>query len=108
MDENFLKYCIPARTLLAGFIYVTPKEYIKYWLLPAFITLLVISYKYITYTPDQISFLGKPVWFNNNRIFHFLTVLTFIISIITNNNYSKIIPIIDLLGGITIVTAYHL
>lgn len=113
MKSLFVKACIPSRLALATAISLTPNEYMKYYLPFAIISALIVSYRYYQYmklkqqNKTQMSFLDQPVWFNNNRIFHFIIIILFIFCI-NDKHYdmAKLLMYIDILGGVAL-TANH-
>ena len=114
MNPLFISSCIPARLALATGVYLTPDKYMKYLIVPAVGSALLITYKYFEYgwlkseNKTQLSFFKKPVWFNCNRVFHFLIIILLIFCIYTKDyNHAKMLLFIDLLGGIIMTFSHY-
>jgi len=105
----FLKYCIPARLLLAYGIYKTPQEYMKYWIIPTSLVGFGFCNEYIKHNDkNPVSSFGQTVWWNAFRPIHMLFIILFIILILTNTYNAKIIPIVDILFSLIIFyIKYH-
>lgn len=105
---KFLTNCIPARSFLVGCVALTPDKYIKVWVIPAIIVIVGYMFRYITFNELQTGILNQKIWWNNNRLFHIMFSIIFIILLATNNyNYAKIMPLIDLLAGSASVYSHY-
>jgi hypothetical protein len=71
----------------------------NYWLILGILSLIVVSYRFLTYSKDQKGGFGQPVKWQNMRLYHLLTILIFIV-LMMNKNYklAKMIPLLDLLS----------
>ena len=99
LTSKYHLICVPVRTLLFLIIFLTPDKYMNAWLILAILSLIVVSYRYLTYSKDQKGGFGQPVKWQKARVFHLLTILMFTI-LILNKNYklAKMIPLVDLLS----------
>jgi uncharacterized membrane protein len=105
LQNKFFTHCVPARSLIAMGISATPDKYMKYLTIPAAISSGIGLYKYFNHTDEETGVHDQLVWWNNSRLIHSLVSIIFIILIIQNNyNYAKIVPFIDIILGILLVT----
>jgi hypothetical protein len=108
LQFKFFTQCVPVRSLLATCVYNTPDEYIKYWMAPAGLAAFAGIYKYATYDKDQLGAFGQNVWWQNSRIIHIIITLIFIILISQGSyKYARVLPIIDLIIGIGMVSNHY-
>jgi hypothetical protein len=108
LKDTFMKKCVPTRSALAVAIAVTPPEYMKYWMIPAGMATIGNIYRQATYDENQTGGFGQNVWWNSTRIIHTIILLIFIILIATGEyNYAKILPVIDLIIGVGIVSNHY-
>ena len=105
LQNKFFTHCVPARSLIAIGVSVTPDKYMKYLTIPAAIASGIGLYKYFNHTDEETGVNGQKVWWNNNRLIHSLVSIIFIILIIQNkHNYAKMVPFIDIILGILLVS----
>ncbi len=99
LKNTYYTICIPIRIVLFISILLTPHKYMKYWLIPAILSLCVVLYRFVTYSKNQRGGFGQPVRWQNMRIFHFIILVMFVISILTKQyTIAKILPLVDLLS----------
>ena len=60
LTSKYHLICVPVRTLLFLIIFLTPDKYMNAWLILAILSLIVVSYRYLTYSKDQIEFYFIP------------------------------------------------
>jgi uncharacterized membrane protein len=105
LQTKYFTHCVPVRSLIAIGISATPDKYMKYLTIPAGIASGIGLYRYFNHTDEETGVHKQLVWWNNNRLIHSLVSIIFIILIIQNkNNYAKMIPFIDIILGILLVT----
>ena len=99
LQQKYHYICIPTRTLLFLLIFLTPDTYMKYWLIAAIIAFMIVSYRYLTFTNNQLGTFGQPVKWQQMRLFH-LTTLSFFILCTFYKNYTlaKMLPLLDILS----------
>ena len=99
LTSKYHNICVPVRTVLFLIIFLTPEKYMNYWLILAILSLIIVSYRFLTYSKDQRGGFGQLVKWQNMRIYHLLTILIFIV-LMLNKNYklAKMIPLLDLLS----------
>ena len=99
LKKKYHYICIPVRTILFLIIFCTPDTYMKYWLIPAILSLIILLYRYSTFNKNQKGAFNQPVRWQQMRIFHLTTLSIFIIFILYKKyKLAKIIPLLDILS----------